>query len=140
MINSDESGLAFEAAVLGKYVLGTSPNSDVLARYQEAQELLFPLAPSGPDASLMNLALRRPALLPYLDAGAALFWGQSVLRKKLFILAAIAEATPRYAAQFLPLSLPPLVALVRLAGFGMKAGAKLMIGIPLIYWVRGIQR
>ena len=89
----------------------------------------FPAAP--------RLALRRPWALPLLDAALAIWSPCSLLRAKLTILAAIAEALPEMADRFLP---PPTSA-VRLAVVccvaAMRTATRAALGTSLLLCTGG---
>jgi hypothetical protein len=125
-----------EALVLGRYLLGADPPRDLLDRYDRAVQTLFPApSPDGGDA-LVRFAVARPRALPYLDAAAAVLRPRDRLRQKLLVMAAVLEASPRYASTFLPRPVSaPRLAWILLAS-GVSSGLKALLGAPLILFVR----
>lgn len=72
-------------------------------------------------------ALRRPRLLPFLDAHDALFRPKSQLRQRLYLMFSILEATPDVSQKFLPTKRPR--AYIVIAGLlGMRGVLRLVVG------------
>lgn len=120
-----------EALVFARYLVGTTPPPEVVERYQQASATLFSAPPDAADVALLGFARRRPWSVPFLDAAAGILRPASALRSRLLVMAAILEASPGHAADFLPrsVSVPSLVA--RLAVHGVRAVALLVLGVPV---------
>jgi hypothetical protein len=126
-----EGQLEAEGRVFGRYLIGRVPPPEVVARYVQASRLLFtaPVAPE--EAAVVAFARRHPWSVPFLDAAAGLLRPGSLLRSKLLVLAAILEAAPALADEFLPRNVSPVGLLVRLAASGTKAVLQAVLGALL---------
>jgi hypothetical protein len=134
------TSLEAEARLFARYLLGRDPPEEMTERYVRANGILFLDSGDARDRRLLDLVRRRPALLGCLDAAAGLLAPNSLLRKKLLLMAAILEVSPLFAEEFLPrtLSIPRLLA--TLAGNAVTAGLKLVLGVPLYFLVmRGVK-
>jgi hypothetical protein len=120
-----------EARLFGRYLVGREPAAEVVARYREACRSLWPEPPQGADAARLAYARRHPWSVGPLEAAAALLDPEGQLRSRVLVAAAILEATPAHADDFLPheLRLPELF--VRLAVAGTTAVAKALVGMLL---------
>ena len=97
-------------------------------------------AHAGADAGLTGFCLAHPWSIPFLDAGCALLRPDAALRKKIYIMAAILEASTQYTDKFLPADLPGHALLIRVAVNGMIACVKTAIGVPMLIFVEGRRR
>jgi hypothetical protein len=129
--------LAAEAAHFTRHVLGVSELDPALAaRYAEGCARLL-AAPEPPrETALVAFAVRRPWALPFLDAACALVAPQSLLRRKLLLVLAVLEATPAHLAVFTPRPQPRWLLILRLGGWGLKAGLQAAVGLCLLPWAR----
>jgi hypothetical protein len=80
---------------------------------------------------LIAFALVHPWALGCLDAASGVLGPEGRLRGKLLLMAAILEASPEFADEFLPrsTSVPGLV--LRIGVHGMRAVLEVALGIPL---------
>lgn len=87
-----------EAAAYGRYVMGFEIDGAARDAYARAASTL------GYDASdaITRFVQRHPWALPGLDAALALTRPDTLLRKKLLLMAAVLETRPEYSAAFLP--------------------------------------
>lgn len=124
--------LAEECVLFTRYLLDCDPSPDLVARYEAAHDIL---AFSGSDREL-RFVHRHPWSLPYLDAAAGFLSRSGVLRKKVYLMAAILEATPEHAEFFLrpPVSFWPLLACVLWQG--IRSTVKAAVGLPLLLLAR----
>jgi hypothetical protein len=106
----DEETLSAEALLLGRYLLGRGPQEETVARYVTANRRLFAEPFEPRDVAVLNYCRRHPRALPLLDAGAGLVAGQSLLRKKSLVMAAILEMTTKRRARLLRFSVSCFVA------------------------------
>lgn len=127
-----------EFVLLARYLIGSVPPARFRARYQSGCRALFgdPAPHSAPQSAALRLALRRPVLLPLLDAGCALRRREDPLRQRLLLLTAILEASPEYADVFLPRTLTWPKLLIALPLRGALAVAKAIGGATLLLAVR----
>lgn len=124
-----------EARIFARYLMGTAPPAEVVARYTDAVARLFSDPDSGRDQALLAFVGRHPWSVGCLDAAAALVARDSRLRQRLLVMAAVLETTPEGAAAFLPRE-PGLGALLlRLPVIGLAAAWRLVAGLVLFPWV-----
>ena len=123
-----------ECALIGRYLLGVNLSPELTGRYAAAHQFLQ-LDLEEPELRFMH---RYPQLLPLLDAAAGLLRPRSSLRKKVFLMAAILEATPEHAEFFLrkPAGLWPVLATVLWQG--SRSALKLLVGIPVFLLARRV--
>lgn len=122
--------LSRECRVLSRYLIGREPTRDVLERYERAVGTLFH---SGEDdAHLVQAAVDRPWLLPYLDAACGIVRREDLLRRKLLLLTAILEATTEYTRHFLPRRVSRPGFAFRLAFHGTRAALQAAVGLALL--------
>jgi hypothetical protein len=104
MMERVDSVLEHEARTFARYLLGREldrrPLSDELVeRYVRALGALAE-EPSRADR-VLTLARRVPRMLPWLDAGSALFRREAPIRHRLLIMTAILEASPEFVDHFI---------------------------------------
>ena len=128
---SDDSVLEAEARIFGRYLVGRPPAAEVVARYRDASRVLWPGAPGPGDAERLAFVRRHAWSVGPLDAAAALFDPSGQLRSKVLVTAAILEATPAHADDFLPRSVSVPALFWRLAVSGAVAVALAMLGALL---------
>jgi hypothetical protein len=124
--------LHHEARQLARYLLGVEPTPAVTERYVSACRQLWG-STSEPVARWWR---KHPCFLPVLDAAAGMMLPQSLLRKKVLLMAALLEATTEYTDFFLcpPPCWPWVLAIV--AGRGAWAATKIVAGWPVLWWAR----
>ena len=130
---------AAESVLIGRYMLGCEPPRELQERYVAAQRILCN-EEDQPDVSPeLQFVHRHPWALPFIDAGAGLLQPESVVRKKIFLMTAILEATPAYAEFFLPRreAVPHL--LLDLTWQALRGGLKIAVGLPLFLWARRVK-
>jgi hypothetical protein len=131
----DQAGLKAEARVLGRFILGREPEAEFAERYAAAHSHLFKeLIPPG-DRAIVAFAMRMPLLVPCVDAAAARFRPGSLIHRKALLMAAILEASPRYADEFLPRTkgMAGLVWLVLWTG--VVSAVQIVLGAPVLFIV-----
>jgi hypothetical protein len=106
-----------EARIFARYLVGRVPPSALLERYRQASRAIWSTAPSLDDP-LLTFVRRHPWSVGPLDAAASLLQPGGRLRSRLLTMAAILEASPDCAEDFLPraASTPRLVWTVIAAG------------------------
>lgn len=124
--------LADEAAVLSRYLVGHSPDAELIARYIQAErrfggDLLEPR-----DETLVRWARRRPWSLGPLDSACGLFRPHSALRAKMLRMAAILEASPGDAESFLPAERRLLRTMSGLVATALSAVLEVSVGLALL--------
>lgn len=124
--------LADECTLITRYLLDCDASPDLSARYQAAHSALDL---SG-DERALRFVHRHPRSLPYLDAAASFLSPRGVLRKKVYLMTALLEATPEHAAFFLRKPAPVWPLLAGLAWQAVRSAAKVAVGIPLLLLAR----
>ena len=130
--NDEESEeLRAEVRVFATYLVGTAPELSLSERYVAACRKLLEPGTEAEQAAVA-WAVRHPGALAHLDGAAGLLRPDSLLRRKLLLVAALLEATPRHADAFLPVrsSAPGLV--LRLAWTGIAAAYHALVGAVLL--------
>jgi hypothetical protein len=123
---------AAEAAVFARYLLDRDPPAELISRYVTASGRLFPDAIGAKDHAVLGFIQRYPSALPYLDAAAGLLDNESLVRKKLLLMAAILEASTYYSREFLAGPPGRFQTVFLLGWYVISAGAKAAIGAVLL--------
>lgn len=130
---ADPSAADREACLFGHYLVGREPPSALARRYVEADRVLFTRDAGLPEQRVMAFILRHPRSLPFVDAAAGLLRPDSLLRRKVLVMAAILETSTPFVDEFLPgrTTLTALLAVLATAGFLWTM--QLVMGIPLLW-------
>jgi hypothetical protein len=132
----DQAALIGEAQALSRLIVGEVAPRDFLDRYVTAHRYVFSDSADPDEIALLALAMRRRWLLPCIDAALALRRPDALLHRKALVMAAILEASPRYADAFLPRH-RSTVALIWLSlRLGAMGAMQLAIGLPIVWWHR----
>lgn len=116
-----------EAIIFTHYLIRNTPTQAHIALYTRA--LSSNTRPSSEKSFIA--ALQHPTLLPYLDAHDALFRPTSELRKRLYLMFSILEASPDFTDMFLPKKAPFWYIFI-LAGYGIRSTWRIVIGTLLV--------
>ncbi len=136
---SDPRGrrLAREARLFSRYLLRRDPPPEMIGRYQAACARLFPTPPEAEAAAVLSFVSRHAWALGPIDAVLAWREPEHDLRRRLLVMSAILEASPRFADLFLP---PASIGLGRLAWRLARAGCgsavKCALGPVVLAWAR----
>lgn len=130
---ADHSPLAGEATLFAKYLLKVEPSKEVINRYIAAHDALPEL---GADSRELRFLRRHAWALPFLDAAIGFWCRDSVVRRKMLVMAAILEASPGSAEFLLSAPSSPLRLLRDCAWQATRASVKLVIGTPLLALAR----
>ncbi len=129
----DRDTLAAEAKRFGRYLVGEVPPDEFVGRYVKAHEARWEdlLIPSPALGAVTN----HPWLLPWLDAACAIVQPDDPLRRKLLLMTAVLECSPRYAHRFLPKRkrLPAL--LLEVAWLGLHGAVRIAGGLVIYQWI-----
>jgi len=120
---------AAEAERFARYLVGEPPDDSVRERYVRAIAKGPPVTPR--DTALLRFALARPRALAALDAGLAVLEPHAELRRRLYLMYALLETSPRYHDRFLPVERGPMWAAV-VAFAGLRGVLKALIGIVVV--------
>ena len=123
--------LADESVMITNYLLGCDPPKEIVGRYVAANIALFGKQIVGAQDSELNFVLRHPSMLPFIEAAAGIIKPDSILRRKIFVMSAILETTPKYANFFLDIPDSIFKILCYLAWNGLRGVIKLAVGIPI---------
>jgi len=130
--DDEASALELEARVFARYLVGRVPPAEIVDRYRDANRALF-TAPAPPtEAAVVRVVSRHPWSVSLLDAAVGIRRPGSLLRNKILVMAAILEASPTFAEEFLRPA-PGVVSLVlRVVGLGTMAVGRAALGM-LVY-------
>lgn len=123
--------LQAEARIFGRYLGGRMPPPELIDRYVEANRVLRATSVSARDVALVAFVRRHPWTVSCLDAAAGFFARDGLLRSKLLVMAAILEASPAFADEFLPRPSGRLALVVRLIALGVVVVVQVGIGTVL---------
>lgn len=123
---------AAESVIFSRYLIGVTASAELSDRYALACAALFPEPPSAPDAALVAFALRHPRWIAALDAAAALVRPGALLRRKILVMAAILETTPRHADLFLPRAQSPFGFFLTVMRVGVASAWRAAVGLLLL--------
>lgn len=132
----ERSATRREFHVFARHLLGRRVRLDAALTDRYAQAVEHHAAAAAPSA-VLELARRRPGLVGVLDAGCGLVRPGDGLRRRLLIAAAILEATPTFARDFLPRHNRLPVMVWRLGFAGARAALLAVAGAPLVLLVAG---
>ncbi len=129
-----DTALRSQARILGRYLLLEEPADSVVEAYVAGCAQLFDEGSDVAADPLVDLAVSRPALLPLLDGAVAWRGADELLRRKVLLLLAVAEASPAHVGAFLadPGPATKRRVLVELAA----AGVKTALGLALLKTLR----
>src|SRR5262245_31578228 len=134
MAASDASNeqVPVEAAVFARYLVGGEPARELLVRYGAACRARLPGAPERRDSLVLEFIHGNSWALGPLDAACGLLRPRCALRQRLLIMAAVLEATPVYADEFLPRHETAGGLALVLAWVGLTTVFKTVVGVPLL--------
>jgi hypothetical protein len=125
-----------EATLYTQYLINRHPSEEIIERYAHANRKLAIDSDIGPDASIVRFSLAHPWSIPFLDAAAGLLRPEALLRKKIYTMSAVLEASTKYTEHFLPSLQSSPAFIMQLVYSGLLALIKVLIGIPLWLIVR----
>lgn len=130
--NGEDEALAAESRMFAKYLLGVDLPRELQERYLQACRKLIGMPP-GPETLFARC---HPWAIPCLDGAIGLLCPGSDLRRRVFVMAAVLEATPRYAEFYLSVPRSAGRIWAELMVQGLRYGINIFVGIPLYLWVR----
>jgi hypothetical protein len=136
----EESGeLRQEANLYTQYIIDNKPSEEIIERYIDANRKLGIDVVSGPDERIISYSLKHPWSIPFLDAAAGFLQPQSLLRKKVYTMAAVLETSTHYNEFFLPATMSVKAFIVGLFFNILTVCLKVVIGAPLFWIARGFR-
>jgi NADH dehydrogenase len=133
---SSSGVLADEARLMARYILGVDLAPELVARYEQACAKLFS---DDSDAALLFVRQHRWAL-PWLDAASGLCRPASALRRRVLVMVAILETTPKHASFFLAEPRRHLHLWARMMLQSVRSLGVAVIGMPLLLFVSAKHR
>jgi hypothetical protein len=125
---SERETLQNQAQIFGRYLVGTQPDKRAVDLYVKA---MTGTNAKGADATLLQYLQKHPRSVGLIDGGLALVSPQSEVRRRLYIMFAILEASPAYVDKFLPQDRSKLYAL-HIIGVGIRAAFRGVIGMIIV--------
>ena len=122
-----------EASVLSMYLIKKSPTSQVVELYAHAIQILN-LSITNREKKVWEFVLKYPWFVSYLDAGLAVNFPNSNLRRRILVLFSILETQAEYHSIFLPVRRPALYILV-MPYFIVRATFKLIAGKVFVWLI-----
>lgn len=90
---------------------------------------------SSQNNKLIDFAFRHPSLITFLDAALVFLDPTSELRRRIYIMFSILEASPEYASSFLPRRFS-FIETIGVFMVGIRAVLKILIGVIIIKVIR----
>jgi len=128
----EDRELELEGRLFGRYLVGREPPRELVERYREANRILLGGTAPGSDAAVIAFARRHPWSIPFLDGAAGLVRPGSLLRNKILVMAAVLEASPAFAEEFLSRTVHPVSLVLRVLGLATLAVVRAAVGV-LVY-------
>ena len=123
---------ALEAHIFARYLVGRVPPPDLVERYHDASRAIWSApAPPGEEA-LVAFVRRHPWAVGPLDAITSVLHPGGQLRSKILTMAAVLEASPAFADDFLPRSVSRAALAWQLVVGGAAASAQALLGLVLL--------
>ncbi len=137
MADSDVARLGREVSSFTRYLVGRPPTQRLVLRYAEALATLGLAHPATAfDGRLLRTALVHPFATEMLDTACALLAKDSLLRRRLFVLAGLLETEPTFAELFVGQPPGRIRIAVGLLGAGTRAGLSFILGAPMLLALR----
>jgi hypothetical protein len=128
----EDAAQAEEARHFARYLIDEDIDDEILQRYLLAVRELF-TEPVDGDLAFVR---RHRWSLPLLDAATAVVRPRSQVRRRVFLMAALLEASPRHADFFLAPPPRRWSLVLALMGRGLSSATKLFAGVLLLPFVR----
>jgi len=123
---------ASEAQIFARYLVGRMPPADLVERYRDASRAIWSApAPPGEEA-LAAFVRRHPWAVGPLDAVTSVLHPSGQLRSKILTMAAVLEASPAFADEFLPRSVSRAALAWQLVAGGAAASVLALVGLVLL--------
>lgn len=123
-----------EAEAITYYLIGKSPRDKERKLYAEAMQKMD-ITLIGYERELWDMIMKRRWMFVLADGGLALLAPHSQLRRKIYVMLAILEASPAYANKFLSKEYSQMYWVV-IGVRGVLAGIKGLLGCLLVKWMQ----
>lgn len=124
---------AIEARIFARYLVGRVPPPDLVQRYRDASRTIWGNDDGAvAEDPLVAFARRHPWTVGPLDAATSVLHPGGVLHAKVLTMAAILEASPAFADDFLPRSVSRGALLWQLVVGGAAASLQALVGLVLL--------
>ena len=130
-MDASDGDRAVEARIFARYLVGRDPSPAHVERYVAASRTHFPDPLPPDDAAVLAWVRRHPWSVGPLDAACGLARPGGALRNRVLLMAAVLEATPEFADDFLPHHVGPLAMVIRVGAAGAVAVANALGGLVL---------
>jgi len=131
-VDATDGDRAVEARIFARYLVGRDPSPTHIERYVAASRTHFPDPLAPEDAAVLAWVRRHPWTVGPLDAASGLTRPGGALRSRVLLMAAVLEATPEFADDFLPHHLGPLALVARVGIAGVVAVTNALGGLLLL--------
>jgi hypothetical protein len=130
--------LRTEGALFARYLVGpaASIENDLLERYADGCETLFDGSERPADVAVVEFVRRHPWALACVDAAAALFCPQTLIRKKLLLLLAVLETAPAHVGSFTSVPRSRAGIVLRLVWWAGRNAGQALIGAVVLWLAR----
>jgi hypothetical protein len=132
--NADQS--AQEARVFTRYLVGRVPPPELVDRYRAASAAIWGDDVAPADEALVAFVRRHPWSVAPLDAATSLLRPGGYLRSKILTMAAILEASPTFADEFLPRNVSRAGLAWQIIAGGTAAVLQAVVGVLLLPMAR----
>ncbi|WP_447986178.1 NAD-dependent epimerase/dehydratase family protein [Nitrospira sp. Nam74] len=123
-----------DAALISRYLLHITASPELQYRYASAIQRLNIRFDRDEDR-LWRIIERYPRTLRMIDGGLAFLQPQGGIRRKIYTMLAILEASPEHCDHFLPKTCTRFQR-IRLFGIGLRAGLTTLLGLLFIQMVK----
>lgn len=128
--------LRAEAIQFSRYLIGAEPTEELIARYCAACAILLTAPPPASDRKILAFARAHPWSIALFDASTGASPG-SLFRKKLLVMMALLETTPRFVEQTSPVTVGWGKLIVRVGKAGAVMAGSLAAGLALTFAITG---
>ena len=119
-----------QAVIFGRYLLKQTPHDDIVSLYERAMQANNG-NPDQQDIKILAFIGKHPWALSSIDGALALLKPNSEVRRGLYVMFSILEASPQYHRYFLPQH-HSWWYLLTIAGASIRAVARAVWGIALV--------
>jgi hypothetical protein len=119
-----------EAEILSQYLIGQLPAEKEKMLYADAMQKLD-ISFSHAEEKQWRFLMKNKLLIPFIDSALAVKNPSSSIRRKIFIMLAILEASPNYTEYFLPKKHSPIY-MVKIFFVGIRAITRRILGLFLL--------